>query len=42
METILRILPCGCTEETWQDKEEWDKVLAVNNRKKLGMDSADP
>ena len=33
---------CGCTEQTMQAKENiWDEVL-VNDRKKLGMDSADP
>ena len=32
---------CSCTEETGQTKETWDEVL-VDDRKKLGMDSADP
>ena len=32
---------CSCTEETGQAKETWDEVL-VYDRKKLGMDSADP
>ena len=32
---------CSCTEETGQAKETWDEVL-VDDRKKLGMDSADP
>ena len=32
---------CICTEETGQANETWDEVL-VDDRKKLGMDSADP
>ena len=32
---------CSCMEETEQAKETWDEVL-VDDRKKLGMDSADP
>ena len=32
---------CSCTEETGRPKETWDEVL-VDDRKKLGMDFADP
>ena len=32
---------CSCTEETGQAKETWDEVL-VDERRKLGMNSADP
>ena len=32
---------CSCMEETGQAKETWDEVLVVD-RKKFGMDSADP
>ena len=32
---------CSCTEKTGQANETWDEVL-VDDRKKLGMDSADP
>ena len=32
---------CSCTEETGHAKETWDEVL-VYDRKKLGVDSADP
>ena len=32
---------CSCTEETGQAKETLDEVL-LDDRKKLGMDSADP
>ena len=32
---------CGCGERTWPARKTWDEVL-VNDRKKLGMDSADP
>ena len=32
---------CSCTEETGQAKETLDEML-VDDRNKLGMDSADP
>ena len=32
---------CSCTEETGQVKETWGEML-VDDRKKLGIDSADP
>ena len=32
---------CSCIEGTLQAKVTWDEVF-VDNRKKLGMDSADP
>ena len=32
---------CSCMEEARQAKETWDEVL-VDDRKMIGMDSADP
>ena len=32
---------CSCSEETGQARETWDEVL-VDDKKKLGVDSADP
>ena len=34
-------LKCGCTERSGRPRKSWDEVLE-NDRKKLGMDSADP
>ena len=32
---------CGCTERPGRPRKTWDEVL-LDDRKELGMDSADP